>query len=669
MKKTLIIGSLAILVMFICINLLSTSEVHGQEITTAYRGQTIILSAVLNDDLGNPVPNETIYFYDETHDIYLGYAVTDENGNAKILWSIPKNYTLGPITLNATFQGDPEKNLKPSYQVFQLVLKSKTYISAIVADATLDPNDYVVAPGDEVIVNVTVVDDIGQPVGVINVSLIEERGKIVDQEYTNENGETVLKYQLPEKISTNQIKLLIQASPYQYYEKSECSITLYIKKIRTDMTILRVEPNTVYRNQSVTILGKLVDEEENPLINAAIYVKAGERNISLTWTNTSGFFEATFHVANSIKPGKYVYTVLFIGSPRYEYVEENVTLIVKSNATICFNLKNATVIYGQIARVNVTLVDDYDQPIPSKKLTVFDDQNNLLTTVLTDENGHATIQWFVYQKRGCKNITVVFSGDEFYNPTMLRIPLIVFERPLLIIEKENNITLVTRNMQISVLIHLSSLESRPLQNQFVCIYDVINHMCIGNVTTDQFGKAKFIYTVPSNAAFGQLIIKVVYFGNLEKYFLRVEKYIVYTVVEKIPTKLTLNVSKQVKAGEIVTGEIKLQTIEGKSIGYEKVIIYLNNSLLAILETNKYGRALVKFEAPSDASIIVVSLKYNGSEFYMASEYSVQIKIITPRSVIFFLENKDVLKFFCTFCLLGIFIVIRRWKSSSETIII
>ncbi|OYT27616.1 MAG: hypothetical protein B6U95_05750 [Thermofilum sp. ex4484_82] len=194
-------------------------------------------------------------------------------------------------------------------------------------------------------------------------------------------------------------------------------------------------------------------------------------------------------------------------------------------------------------------------------------------------------------------------------------------------------------------------------------------MCIGNVTTDQFGKAKFIYTVPSNAAFGQLIIKVVYFGNLEKYFLRVEKYIVYTVVEKIPTKLTLNVSKQVKAGEIVTGEIKLQTVEGMPIGYEKVIIYLNSSLLAILETNKYGKALVKFEAPSDASIIVVSLKYNGSEFYMASKYSVQIKIITPRSVIFFLENKDVLKFFCTFCLLGIFIVIRRWKSSSETIII
>ena len=668
MKRILIIGSLAILIMFICINLFSASEVHGQEIITAYRGQTIILSAVLEDDLGNPVANETIYFYDETNDIYLGSAITDENGNAEILWSIPKNYTLGPVTLNATFQGNLEKNLKPSYQAFQLVLKSKTYILALVTDTTLDPNDYIVAPGDEVIVNVTVVDDNGRPVKAINVSLLEN-DKIVDQENANENGEAVLRYQLPLEISTNQIELLVQAGPYQYYEKSEYSITLYIQKVKTNMTILKVEPITVYRNQSVTILGKLVDEEENPLINAAIYIKTEERNISLTWTNISGFFEATFHVSNSIKPGKYVYTVLFTGSPRYESVEKNVTLIVKSNTTICFNLENVTAIYGQIAKVNVTLIDDRKQPVPFKRLIIFDEQNNLLSSTLTDENGHATIQWFVYQKRGCKNITVIFSGDEFYNPTTLKIPLIVFERPLLVVIKENNITLVTRNMQISILIYLSSPENQSLQNQFVYVYDVVNCVCIGNVTTDRFGKAKFTYTVPNDTALGQLIIKVVYLGNLEDYFLRVEKYVIYTVVEKIPTKLILSAPREVKVGETITGEIKLQTIEGVPISYEKVTIYLNNSLLSVLKTDKDGKALVKFEAPSGVSIIIVSLKYNGSEFYMASTYSMQIKIITPRSVIFFLKGKEAFKVICTFCLLGIFVAIRKWKSSSEVIVV
>lgn len=292
MKKLLIISFLAALIMFVCINSFSTVEAMGQEVT-AYRGQTIVLSAILKDDLGNPIPNETIYFYDETNNRYLGNAVTDKNGIAEMLWSVPKNYTLGLLTLNATFRGNSEEGLKLSYQSFELVLKAKTYISVLVTDTTLDSNDYTVAPGDEVTVNVTITDDVGQPVESINVSLIEG-GKIVDQQFSNKNGEVTLRYILPLKVFTDQIELLVQAGPYQYYDKSEYYITLYVRKVKTNMTILKVEPEVVYRNQSVTVVGRLVDEEENPLINAAIYIKLGGRNISSTWTNTSGFLKQSF---------------------------------------------------------------------------------------------------------------------------------------------------------------------------------------------------------------------------------------------------------------------------------------------------------------------------------------------------------------------------------------
>ena len=156
--------------------------------------------------------------------------------------------------------------MKLSYQSFELVLKAKTYISVLVTDTTLDSNDYTVAPGDEVTVNVTITDDVGQPVESINVSLIEG-GKIVDQQFSNKNGEVTLRYILPLKVFTDQIELLVQAGPYQYYDKSEYYITLYVRKVKTNMTILKVEPEVVYRNQSVTVVGRLVDEEENPLIS------------------------------------------------------------------------------------------------------------------------------------------------------------------------------------------------------------------------------------------------------------------------------------------------------------------------------------------------------------------------------------------------------------------
>ncbi|MHA1722256.1 MAG: hypothetical protein ACTSXW_04170 [Candidatus Baldrarchaeia archaeon] len=665
MKKLLIISFLAVLVMFVCINSFSTVEALGQEVT-AYRGQTIILSAILKDDLGNPIPNETIYFYDETNDKYLGDAVTDENGIAETLWSIPKNYTLGLLTLNATFRGDPERGLKPSYQSFELVLKAKTYISVLVTDTTLDPDDYTVAPGDEVTVNVTITDDVGQPVESINVSLIEG-GKIVDQQFSNKNGKVTLRYILPLKISTDQIELLVQAGPYQYYDKSEYYITLYVRKVKTNMTILKVEPEVVYRNQSVTVVGRLVDEEENPLINAAIYVKLEERNISSTWTNASGFFETIFHIPNSVKPGKYVYIVLFAGSTKYEKSEKNVTLTIKSNTTIYFESKNATVIHGEIAKINVTLLDDQNQPVSFKELLVFYEQDHLLTRVRTDKNGYATIQWYVFQSKGSKHITVVFLGDEFYNSITLKIPILVFEQPLLVVNKENNTTLVVRNMQISVSIRLNSPQNKPLQNQLVHAYDITNHMYIGNVTTDGFGRAKFTYIVPNNAVLGQLIIKVIYLGNLEDYFLPVEKYVIYTVVEKIPTRVILNAPDQAKAGETITCIVILQTIENLPITSGKVLVCLNDSLLTIVETDEAGKAVIKIKIPSNASIIVVSLKYNGSEFYETSTYSVEIKIVTTRSSISFLKNA--LKIICTTCLLGIFVAIRRWKSSNRTIYI
>jgi len=664
MKKALIISSLAALMMLVCISSFLTSESEGYEIAVAYRGQTIILSAVLRDDLGNPISNETIYFYDGTNNIYLGNDVTNENGIAEMLWSIPKNYTLGLITLNATFQGNIEKNLKPSYQTFQLMLKSKTYISVLVTDTTLDPNDYTIAPGDEITVNVTITDDIGQPAEAINVSLIED-AKIIDQKLTDKNGEAVLKYRIPTNKLTDQVKLLVQAGPQKYYDKSEHSITLYVQKVKTNMTILKVDPIIVYRNQSVTILGKLIDEDENSLINAAIYVKTGEENISLTWTNTSGFFETTFHVPISIKPGRYVYTVSFTGSSRYEGVKRNITLIVRSNTILRFNFKNSTVIYSQIAKVNVTLTDDQNDPVSFKKLLVFDDKNNLLTSAFTDENGRALVQWLVYQNKGHTYITITFLGDEFYNMTILKISLTVFERPLLIVKKENNVTLVARNMQISIFIQLNSLQNDPLRNQLVHIYDVINCMCIGNVTTDHSGRARFTYTVPRNAILGQLVIKVVYLGNLEECFLHAEKYVVYTVVEKVPTKLILSVPEQTKAGEIIICKAKLQTIEEIPIGSEKIMIYLNNSLLTIVETNENGEALVKFNAPSNALLIIISIKYNGSEYYTASMCSLQIKMITPESNIFFLKN--IVKTISVFCLLGLFVIIRRWRSSNETL--
>jgi len=656
-KRVFIIASLAILVILLCYFSFNVLNAQSQEIIV-YRGQTLTLTATLEDDLGEPVVNETIYFYDETHNMYIGEAVTNDNGIAQISWTVPKSYSPGQLVLNATFRGNLAKNLSPSYQVFYLTVMGKTYLTILVTDTTLDPYDQTVAPGDEVVINVTVTDDVGEPVKAINVSLIEGE-KIIDQQFTNEKGETVLRYIPSPKTSEGKIELTIQAGPYQYYEKSTCIIALNIRKIKTNITMLEIKPEVAYRNQTVTITGKLVDEKGDPLVNAAIYVKNEKGNVSSAWTNATGFFEAIIYIPNYTDPGEYVYTVSFAGSPRYENAERNVTLTIRGITYIDFCFSNVTVISGEITKLNVTLLDDQNDPVPFRELLVFDSQGNLLTSTITNDNGCATIQWYVSQAKGPSFITINFPGDEFYDSTMLKVPILVFERPNLVVKKENNITLVARSMQISFFVQLKTLQNDPLQGKVIHAYDITNHLYIGNVTTDDLGKATITYIIPSNAVFGQLIIKVTYLGNPEQYLLNAENYVIYRIVEKIPTELILNIPRRVKIEEIIICEVTLQTIEGMPLKFEKLSVYLNDSLLNTVKTNNDGKVIVKLKMPSEPAIIVVMFKYNGSDFYGASLKRIEIEVLPSRNIYSFL--KDFLKIISIPCLLGIFIVVRKRK--------
>lgn len=657
------ITSLIILLMLFCYLSFTISNVQSQELVV-YRGQTLTLTATLGDDLGEPVVNETIYFYDETHDTYLGEAVTNENGIAQILWTVPKNYSPGQLVLNATFRGNPDKNLSPSCQAFYLTIMAKTYLAILVTDTALDPYDQTVAPGDKVIINVTVTDDIGHSVKALNVSLIKGE-ETIDQQFTNEKGEVVLKYVPPLEISEGKIELTIQAGPSQYYEKSEYVVTINVQKIKTNITILELKPKAAYRNQTVMITGKLVDEEGNPLINAAIYIKSERGNVSLVWTNVTGFFEATVYIPNYTAPGEYVYMASFAGSSRYEDAEREFMLTVRSTTYINFCFSNVTVISGDIAELNVALIDDQNNPVPFKELLVFDSQGNLLTGVITNDSGYATIEWYVSQAKGLSFIMITFPGDQFYDSAMLKIPVLIFERLNLIVEKESNITLVARNMQISILVQLKTSQNIPFQGAIIHGYDITNHLYIGNATTDSLGKAKITYIIPSNAILGQLIIKVIYLGNLEQYLLNTEKYVIYRVVEKVPTELILKIPRKVKTGEIVTCEVILQTIEGLPLKFEKLSVYFNGSLLTTVETNNVGKVIIKLKMPSEPAIIVVVLKYNGSDFYDASEKTINIEVLASKNIYSFL--KDFLKIISIPCLLGVFIVVRKRKLSESSI--
>ncbi|NPA86699.1 MAG: DUF2341 domain-containing protein, partial [Candidatus Diapherotrites archaeon] len=69
------------------------------------KGDVLTLSGRIVDELGNPVPRRTLDFYDEG--VYIGSAVSDDDGNFVFSFSVPYTATIGYHTLTVKFPRDP----------------------------------------------------------------------------------------------------------------------------------------------------------------------------------------------------------------------------------------------------------------------------------------------------------------------------------------------------------------------------------------------------------------------------------------------------------------------------------------------------------------------------------------------------------------------------------
>ena len=78
-------------------------------------GQTVTLTATLS----SAVSGETIYFRDNTDSILIGSSTTNSSGQATL--SYDPSFS-GVHTLQALYQGNPVKNLSPSYKTATLTL-------------------------------------------------------------------------------------------------------------------------------------------------------------------------------------------------------------------------------------------------------------------------------------------------------------------------------------------------------------------------------------------------------------------------------------------------------------------------------------------------------------------------------------------------------------------
>ncbi|PNX52410.1 MAG: hypothetical protein BV458_09735, partial [Thermoplasmata archaeon M9B2D] len=227
----------------------TTSPVSAEGEVVVQRGETVTITVHLlqNGTFGDPVPDQTIEFYDQTHNTLLGKDTTNVSGIASINWTISLSFPLGPTLINATFRGNESLFLSPSTQWILLNIVSSTQI---ILDYEIGP----FAPGDSFCLTASLFDDSNAPISNSTLIVMSEN-ILLASSITNSSGIALISIQCNTSWANygeNIIRVIHQEDLINFYAETEESITIDIQQIATSLKVEN-HPNDVLLGDSLTI--------------------------------------------------------------------------------------------------------------------------------------------------------------------------------------------------------------------------------------------------------------------------------------------------------------------------------------------------------------------------------------------------------------------------------
>lgn len=197
--------------------------------TGAFRGTPFTIAVQLKDQNGNPIDNATVLFFHETHDNNLGSAITNLTGHAHFIWQIPETHELGPIQLNATFRGDPERYLLPSMIPIPVIIFAQLQNSVDIKDSEGNPISSQLTIGQHLFFHVIVQSDDLSPVEGVLVQLVLEPDQVIREDTTLQNGSVMLSCLLNQSLESS-VTFTIRSMNFDFFNGTETSYLFSIGK-------------------------------------------------------------------------------------------------------------------------------------------------------------------------------------------------------------------------------------------------------------------------------------------------------------------------------------------------------------------------------------------------------------------------------------------------------
>jgi len=417
--------------------------------------------------------------------------------------------------------------------------------------------------------------------------------------------------------------------PFENYSGPEINETAEENEtelIPTSTTISQVS-SSAYKEGYFTVEGYVKDQHEVGIseMNVEVFVNKTKGTPGLNagsgQTVTDGYFQLECKVPEDALPGTNHIVAHAIKNDIYDESWSDPTIEIYSNTTLRLNMVKSIGIGDELA-ITGDLLDSSNKPLNDKIIIIYWN-NSYLDQITTDTKGEFLI-YYTPTKLGKFNVSVMFEGEEYLSPSN-------DSQLVTVKDLSTNMTLTVtptttkRGDQIELQGKLYN-ESGPMTDAEIHIF--YDETKTKETTTSSQGEFKETLTIPDNSSLGNITIKTHYPGN-EFYAEANAEQTIFVQVDTYLTLLTPN-KQNIEQNETIIISGTLTDNIGQPV--KNVSIDLNWTIQSTtVETDSNGsfNYTYTFSATAPLGSKSVVATFDGNEYYLPSQDTLQIQIVPP----------------------------------------
>ncbi|TFG26246.1 hypothetical protein EU528_14730, partial [Candidatus Thorarchaeota archaeon] len=483
----IIIGVLSLLIL----SMHNTTEVSAEGEVVAVRGDDIPLSAQLlqNGTYGDPVPDQVISFYDALLDVYLDSAVTNQDGYASIIWSIPSNHPLDITPVNATFSGNETLALAPSCQWAFVHILSRTQIIIDNYSETLHPDDYFV-------LEIRLLNDINNPIVGAQASLFSATYQLAFAT-TNETGYALFTLECNltwSSLGVNDLWVKYEQDLDSHNSEAEIYFQFTVEQVETIIEIENTIPNKINLTDSLD-LRLHVETYEGSLPNSPLNLFLNSIHFDSVTTDQFGEIDLFIPIDSRFSLGSNTIRIQYDGTNRNTAAQSVINFDVTSPINFDFQ-KPENAILGIEYEFRIDVSDILGRYIPNVLVNVHDMLLDVKVSARIPFNStYVNIALTFEDYVGLHTLNITITGNDYITNRVQFVDITVWSKPNLVLVDNSILGYAYPSQEIFFKVQLKDVNG-GISERLIELKDSQNET-MEIFTTDSEGLVEILITAPT----------------------------------------------------------------------------------------------------------------------------------------------------------------------------